>query len=155
MTYQNSPDDWIVGQSGRRRRIVHANDGSESSFRALAKAFGLAERSHSALRIILVADSLPPAESIFDAELQYRRAGRRLERMKRRVDSVAARFSVPYRTYSFTGHPVKHVLQFVKEARADLLVIGATRACGLFDLAFGSRSERIARRAVCSVLIVR
>ena len=155
MSYHSSPDDWSVDQTEKRRRLVHASDGSEASFRALETAFSLAELWGATLRIVFVADSLPQGDLEFDVNVEQRRADRRLARLKRRVDSIAARFAVPHRTYSFTGQPVRHVLQFVKESRADLLVIGATRAEGLFDLIFGPRSERIARRAVCPVLVVR
>lgn len=155
MSYHSSPDNWWVDQTDKRRRIVHANDGSEASFIALEIAFSLAELWGATLRIIFVADSLPQGDLEFEVDVERRRADCRLARLKRRVESIAARFDVPYRTYSFTGQPVRHVLQFVKEARADLLVIGATRTRGLFELIFGPRSERIARRAVCSVLVVR
>lgn len=155
MSYHSSPDDWPVDQRVKRRRLVYASDGSEASFRALETAFGLAQLWRASLRIVFVADSFPQADLEFEIDIEQRRRERRLDRLKRRVDSIAAHFVVPHRTYSFTGQPVRHVLQFAKEARADLLLIGATRAQGLFDLAFGSRSERIARRAACSVLIVR
>ena len=155
MSFHSSPDDWSVDQTEKRRCIVHASDGSEASFMALEIAFSLAELWGATLRIIFVADSLPQGDLEFDVDVERRRADCRLARLKRRVESIAARFDVPHRTYSFTGQPVRHVLQFVKEARADLLVIGATRTRGLFELIFGPRFERIARRAVCSVLIVR
>ena len=155
MSFHNSPGDWSIDQTEKRRRLVHASDGSEASLRTLETAFGLAEFWGATLRIVFVADSLPQCDLEFEVEVEQRRRDRRLAWLKRRVDSIAARYAVPHRTYSFTGQPVRHVLQFVKEAKADLLVIGVTRARGLFELIFGPRSERIARRAVCSVLIVR
>jgi nucleotide-binding universal stress UspA family protein len=154
MSYHSSPDHWPADQMAKRRRLVHASDGSEASFRALETAFEVAQLWGATLLIVFVADSFPQSDLEFEVDVEQRRRDRRLARLKRRVDSIAC-FAVPHRTYSFTGQPVRRVLQFVKEARADLLVIGATRARGLFDLALGSRSDRIARRAACSVLIVR
>lgn len=154
MTYHSSPDDWDVSETEKKRRVVHANDGSEASFRALEAAFSQAERWGASLRIILLSDRLPQHDSLFEVRQEQERAERRLERLQRRVDSIAARFAVPHRTYCFTGHPVRHVLQFVEEANADLLVIGAMPSRNLVDLILGRPDKRIARGATCKVIVV-
>ena len=154
MSYHGSPDDWSVDQSERRRRIVHANDGSEVSFRALETALRLAEGWGATLRIIFVSEFLPQGDSLFDVGAERKRADRRLAQLKWRAESIASRFAVPHRTYSFTGHPVRSILQFVKEANADLLVIGAMRSRSLVDVILGRPDKRIARRAACRVLVV-
>jgi nucleotide-binding universal stress UspA family protein len=155
MTYHSARDVWDVDIGKRPRRIVYANDGSDTSFRALEVAFSEAERWRATLRIVLVSESLPRRESMYEVDLEKARQDAQIERLKRRIEAVAARFAVPHRIYSFTGHPVRHILVFVKEARADLLVIGATEHRTLIELIIGRRSDRIARRAHCPVLIVR
>jgi nucleotide-binding universal stress UspA family protein len=55
MTYYSSPRDWdAIGHALMRRRIVHANDGSKNSFRALETALEIALAWRSTVRIVLV-----------------------------------------------------------------------------------------------------
>ena len=59
------------------------------------------------------------------------------------------------KTHVFTGHPVGHIVAFTREAKADLLVIGATEHADLWEHLFGRRSDRMTHKVDCSVLIVR
>lgn len=154
MSYHSSPDNWQVGQTVKRRRLVHVSDGSEASFRALETAFRLAEAWGGSLRILLISDLLPQCDLAFEVNLEQRRADRRLAQIERRVESIAVHYAAPHRTYYSTGHPVRNILQFVKETNADLLVIGVMPTRNLVDLLLGRRDRRIARRATCKVLVV-
>jgi universal stress protein A len=54
-----------------------------------------------------------------------------------------------------TGDPVDEILKRARSLRADLLIIGTHDTAGLERLLLGSVAEKVAKRAPCSVLIVR
>jgi universal stress protein A len=53
------------------------------------------------------------------------------------------------------GDPVEEILKVTRSIRADLLLVGTHDATGLDRLLLGSVATKIARRAPCSVLIIR
>jgi nucleotide-binding universal stress UspA family protein len=54
-----------------------------------------------------------------------------------------------------TGDPVDEILQRARSLSADLLVIGTDDKVGLERFLLGSIADKVAKRAPCSVLIVR
>ena len=53
------------------------------------------------------------------------------------------------------GVPSKEILEFQKRIDPDVLVISAHGRSGFEEFFFGSTSEKIVRRATCSVLLVK
>jgi nucleotide-binding universal stress UspA family protein len=53
------------------------------------------------------------------------------------------------------GNPASHILRFAERRKADLIVMGAKGLTGLERYILGSVSRRVARHAICSVLVVK
>jgi nucleotide-binding universal stress UspA family protein len=53
------------------------------------------------------------------------------------------------------GIPYEEILNFAKEKKIDIIVIGTYGRSGLERVIFGSTAERVVRRAPCAVMTVR
>ena len=137
------------------RHIVHANDGRKNSMRALESAFEIADLTKARLDILFVEEIYPKSGTIYEVRREKAVEDRRMNQQRRKVEEVAARHAVPFTVHVLAGHPVAHIVEFVHECNADLLVIGATEHVSIVELVFGRRSDRIAHMADCSVLIAR
>ncbi|MES2065546.1 MAG: universal stress protein [Pseudomonadota bacterium] len=135
--------------------IVHANDGSENSLTALRTAIELAAVADTGLDVLFVEDIAPRTGMIADVTAHETEERRHIGRHKALAERIAARSGVTLKTHVFTGHPVGHIVAFTREAKADLLVIGATEHADLWEHLFGRRSDRMTHKVDCSVLIVR
>lgn len=137
------------------RHIVHANDGSDNSMKALEAAVELAKVNSTKLDILFVEEIYPHSGSIYEVKREKTLEDRRVQKQRFRVEEVTGRNQVEYEVHVFVGHPVMQIIDFVHEHKADLLVIGATEHISMVELIFGRRSDRIAHMADCSVLIAR
>lgn len=137
------------------RQIVHANDGSENSFKALDTALALAELCNARLDILIVEELYPHSGSIYEVRREKAVADRKAEQQKRRIKQLAEARGIHYEIKVFAGPPVAFITEYVHESHADLLVIGATEHVSMIELVIGRRQDRLAHGAECSVLIVR
>lgn len=146
------------------RRILVAVDGSEPSNRAVATAMKLAREGRARLRIVHVADTLPPAsvgvagEMYVDVE-RYRdavlSAGRDvLKRVGARARATRARTETAL-LETLTHDPSAAIVAEAKRWRADLIALGTHGRTGLARLFLGSVAEGVARHAPVAVLLVR
>ena len=62
---------------------------------------------------------------------------------------------VPVQARILEGDPARELLAMVSQEKIDLLVVGSTGLSGLAEVVFGSVAAKVARRASCSVIIVR
>lgn len=136
-------------------RIVHANDGSENSFMALRAAIDLAALAEARLDVLFVEEIAPRSGTIGDVTAHDAAERRRIAKRKASAERLAEEKSVRLETHVFAGHPVQHIVEFTRERKADLLVIGATEHADLWEKVFGRRSDRMTHKVGCSVLIVR
>lgn len=137
------------------RHIVHANDGSGNSFKALEAALSLAELCDAKLDILIVEDIYPHSGTVYEVRREKAVADRKAEQLKRKIAEAASGHSIKHEMHVFTGPPVAFITEYVHEAKADLLVIGASEHVSMIELIIGRRSDRIAHYAECSVLIAR
>jgi nucleotide-binding universal stress UspA family protein len=54
-----------------------------------------------------------------------------------------------------TGNPAEEIIRYAAENRTDLIVMGTHGRSGLERLLMGSVAEKVLRRALCSVLVVK
>jgi len=136
-------------------RILHANDGSEHAFNALALALKIAKQSGAELHMISVEeiDYLP--ETMGDVRQETGVAARRFHAVVNRSREMAAEFQVALKTHVIAGHPVRDIVDLARDLKADLLVVGASGHSALYDRMVGSRADRIVHLAPCPVLVVR
>jgi nucleotide-binding universal stress UspA family protein len=137
------------------KRILHANDGSEHAFNALALALKIAKQSGAELHMISVEeiDYLP--ETMEDVREETGVAARRFHSVVNRSRAMAQKCEVTLKTHVVAGHPVRDIVALAGDLKADLLVVGASGHSALYDRMVGSRADRIVHLAPCPVLVVR
>lgn len=137
------------------KHIVHANDGTENSFKGLDAALSLCRMCGSTLDVLIVEDLYPHTGSVYEIKREKAVADREAEALKRRITERASDQKVAVNVRIFTGPAVAFITEYVHECDADLLVIGASQHVSMIELVIGRRSDRIAHGAQCSVLIAR
>jgi nucleotide-binding universal stress UspA family protein len=137
------------------RKILHANDGSEHAFHALAMAIALARQNGSELHMICVEEIDYMPEFIEEIRLETATAGRRFHNVLQRARKMAEESQVSLHTHVVAGHPVRDVVDLAAELDVQLLVIGAKGHSALYERLIGSRADRIMQLAKCPVLVVK
>jgi len=137
------------------RRILHANDGSEHAFHALAVALALAQQNNSDLHMVSVQEIDYMPEFIEEIREETGTAARRFHKVLQRARAMAEDSHVKLETHVLAGHPVRAIVDLAKELEVKLLVIGATGHSALYERLIGSRADRIVQLAHCPVLVVK
>ena len=136
-------------------KILHANDGSEHAFHALAMALALAKQNNSELHMVSVEEIDYMPEFIEEVREETGTAARRFHKVLQRARAMAEASHVKLKTHVIAGHPVRDIVKLARELEVELLVIGATGHSALYDRLIGSRADRIVQLAPCPVLVVK
>jgi nucleotide-binding universal stress UspA family protein len=136
-------------------RILHANDGSENAFRALALALAIAKQNNSELHMVSVEEIDYMPEFIEEVRQETGTAARRFHKVLQRAREMAELNHVKLDTHVIAGHPVRDIVELARELEVELLVIGAAGHSVLHDWLIGSRADRIVQLAHCPVLVVK
>jgi glutathione-regulated potassium-efflux system ancillary protein KefC len=142
-------------RSGVLGKVVHANDGSEHAFHALAQALAIAKQNNSELHMVSVEKIGYVAESTEQVTEGTGTASGRFCGVLQRARAMADESQVDLHTHVVAGHPVRSIVTLAAELDADLLVIGARGHSTLYERLVGSRAERIMKLASCPVLVVK
>ena len=145
----------MMGSDSVFRKILHANDGSEHAFRALAVALAIAKQNNSDLHMVSVEEIDYMPEFIEEVREETGRAARRFHKVLQRARATAEDSHVNLSTHVIAGHPVRDIVELAKELEVELLVIGATGHSALYERLIGSRADRIVQLAHCPVLVVK
>jgi nucleotide-binding universal stress UspA family protein len=136
-------------------KILHANDGSEHAFHALALAIAIAKQNNSELHMISIEEIDYMPEFIEEVREEMGTAGRRFRGVLQRAHAMAGESQVLLHTHVLAGHPVRDIVDFAAKLKAELLVIGATGHSAIYERMIGSRADRIIQIAPCPVLVVK
>jgi nucleotide-binding universal stress UspA family protein len=136
-------------------KILHANDGSEQAFHALALALAIARQNNSELHMVSVEEIDYMPEFLEEVREETGTAARRFHGVLKRARAMAEAAQVQLITHVITGHPVRDVVLLAADLKVDLLVIGATGHSALYERMIGSRADRIVQLAQCPVLVVK
>lgn len=130
--------------------VVVGVDGSDTSWRAVYYAFGLARRQRSTVvAVFALAAALAPDGTPLVAPGDDRDPGGEL---RSEISALAAEHRVCTEFVCVTGEPVLALTTLAAERRADALVVGASQA--LAHRFFGSKALRAVRRSRCPVTVV-
>ncbi|MCL4475782.1 MAG: universal stress protein [Nitrospirae bacterium] len=145
-------------------RILVATDGSETAWKAVKYAAGLAKQTGAAVTVLSVIDKSPllaqsipavaaPTRLIEPVEDYMRQAA---EAYLARAETLCRKSGIKFKKVVRTGHPVDEIVKEATKLKAALIVIGshgrgAMRAAVLGSIAYGV----IHREAEIPVLIVR
>jgi nucleotide-binding universal stress UspA family protein len=136
-------------------KILHANDGSEHAFHALALAVAIARQNNSELHMVSVEEIDYMPEFIEEVRQETGTAARRFHAVLQRARALAEEHQVKLQTHVLAGHPVRDVVELAAQLKVELLVIGATGHSALYERMIGSRADRIVQLAPCPVLVVK
>jgi nucleotide-binding universal stress UspA family protein len=136
-------------------KILHANDGSEHAFHALAIALALAKQNNSDFHMVSVEEIDYMPEFIEEVREETGTAARRFHKVVQRARSMAEESHVKLHTHVIAGHPVRVIVELAEELKVELLVIGATGHSAVYERLIGSRADRIIQLAHCPVLVVK
>lgn len=136
-------------------RILHANDGSEHAFHALALALEIASQNNSELHMVSVEEISYMPNAIEEVREETGTAARRFHTVLQRARAMAAQQNVTLKTHVIAGHAVRDILTLAKDLRADLLVIGGTGHSAFYERMVGSTAARVVLLAACPVLVVK
>jgi nucleotide-binding universal stress UspA family protein len=137
------------------KTILHANDGSDHAFRALALAIELARQDKAALHMVSVEEISYMPDFIEEVREEKGVAARRFRVVIEKARTMAEQHHVKLQTHTVAGHPVRVIVNLAGGLGADLLVIGASGHSQLYERMIGSRADRIIHLAPCPVLVVK
>jgi|SRR5215467_5123573 len=137
------------------KRILHANDGSDHAFEALALAFRMAREGGCELHMVCVEEIDYMPEFIEEVREETGTAARRFHAVLQRARAMAAEQQVTLRTHIVAGHPVRDILMMAADLEADLLVIGGTGHSAFYERMLGTTAARVVHLAKCPVLVVK
>ena len=136
-------------------KIVVAVDGSDTAFRALAKALELAGLMGTTLLALAVEGPLPAyAATIAEIDEVKREKDVFFQALAARIREQAETAGVPVEIELRPGHAAELIVRYATEVDADLIVLGH-KGHFLRDHLLGSTAGRVADSAECPVMIVR
>lgn len=138
------------------KKILAPIDFSEYSFAATRSAWSLARDCKAELHLLhvvaphfaILADA--PAESAREAAM-VEEAEEELARIRKDEMENSAKVA----TQAVVGPPVVKICEYAKQHDIDLIVVSTHGRTGLNHMLIGSVTEKLARNAPCSVLVVR
>ena len=136
-------------------KILHANDGSDHAFHALALALKIAKQTGAELHMVSVEEISYLPETIEEVREETGVAARRFHTVVNRAREMAEQTQVKLKTHVLTGHPVRDIVDLAGDLKADLLVVGASGHSALYDRMLGSRADRLVHLSPCPVLVVK
>jgi nucleotide-binding universal stress UspA family protein len=139
------------------RKIVVAYNESPESGRALTSAIQLAISLHAELQAVTVMTDLPAYTAYagaFDASALRLLKDDRLalyEKLQNKARALAASHGIELSSHLIDGQQVEAIVNFLREQKADLLVIGLHQR-DLYISRLWSTVYELAQEAPCSVL---
>jgi nucleotide-binding universal stress UspA family protein len=137
------------------KKILHANDGSENAFKALAAAIDIAKTYRAELHMVSIEEIPIVPEWIEEVREEKIAEDRLFRHIVKRAMAAASQHQIELHCHVFAGHPVRTIVDFVRDNEFDLLVIGATGHSGLYEAMIGSRAERLVHLTPCPVVVVK
>lgn len=136
-------------------KILLAADGSDHSLRAADRAIKLAQiNKESVVHIIYVVDGDDTKIDVLhhwnDSDFSQKR-----KELIAPVEDKMKIADVQYETQIIHGNPGPSIVQYANSEQFDIVVIGSRGLNALQEFVLGSVSHKVAKRANCSVLIVK
>jgi nucleotide-binding universal stress UspA family protein len=145
---------------GAYQTVLVGTDGSQSSYRAVDRAAGIARDSAATLVIVCAYHpasrrEVAAAEDVLRDEAYHVVGSAPAEEtLRTAAERAAAQGASAIERAAVEGEPVKSLLSMLDQYRADLLVVGNRGLNTLAGRLLGSVPADVSRRAPCDVLIV-
>jgi nucleotide-binding universal stress UspA family protein len=138
------------------KKILVGYDGSEGSKKALRMAVDITKCYGAELHSISVEEDLPHYAATV-GEVQEAKAEKNgyFAKLVDEAKEMAAKEAVVLHTKIIAGHEVETIVDYAKDHRFDLVVIGFMGHSKIYDRVWGSTSQNIARLVPCTVMVVK
>lgn len=138
------------------KKILVANDGSEGAKKALRTAIDLAKRYHAELHSISVEEGVPHYAATIGEVDEYRQeANEFFRKINDEARDAAWKEDIELHAKVQAGHEVETIVQYAKDGKFDLLVIGFMGHSKIFGRVWGSTSQNITKLSPCTVIVVK
>lgn len=138
------------------RRILVAYDGSEGSKKALEAAIELAKVLRAELHSVSVQEHLPYfSATVGEVDEAKAEADEFFRRITKEARDQAALAGIFLEANVVRGHEVETIVNYCRDGRFDLLVVGFMGHSSVFGRIMGGTTQNLSRLAPCSVLIVK
>ena len=138
------------------KKILIANDGSEGARHALKVAIDLAKKYNAELYSISVEEGVPHyAATIGEVEEFRKEANDFFKKVNDEAGEIAEKEGIELHAKVIPGHEVETIINYAKEGKFDLLVIGFMGHSKIFGRVWGSTSQNITKLAPCTVVVVK
>ena len=132
------------------KKILIANDGSASAKNALQVAIDLAKKYNA------VEEGVPHyAATIGEVEEFKQEANNYFRKVNEEATEMARKEGVELHTKVLPGHEVETIVNYTKDGKFDLLVIGFMGHSKIFGRVWGSTSQNITKLSPCTVIVVK
>jgi nucleotide-binding universal stress UspA family protein len=142
------------------RTILFCTDFSETAFQAFDYALNVAE-TYGASLVIFHAIHQPVYPALAEPYVMSQVVEHAENRLRQEAEEeIRTRYlpripaAVPHKVVLRSGPPAQEILQFLREEKVDLVVMGTRGRSPLELLVFGSVAQRVVRRSPCPVLTV-
>ena len=138
------------------KKILVANDGSEGAKKALKAAIDLAKQYNAELHSISVEEGVPHyAATIGEVEVFKKEANDYFNKINNEAVAEAGKEGIELHVKVQAGHEVETIVNYAKEGKFDLLVIGFMGHSKIFGRVWGSTSQNITKLSPCTVIVVK
>ncbi len=138
------------------KKILVANDGSEGAKHALKVAIDLAKKYSAELYSISVEEGVPHyAATIGEVDEFRREANEYFRKINDEAVEAARKEGINLHIKVQAGHEVETIVNFAKNSKFDLLVIGFMGHSKIFGRVWGSTSQNITKLSPCTVIVVK
>ena len=135
-------------------KILVCIDGSKYSLKAVKVGCEMAKKHNSSLSILYVVDKTPKSTVLAGSEytkILRKYAQDALEQAYR----AALLRGVQPKIITKEGNVANEIVQYSKESKTDLVIVGSKGLGAVLRFVLGSVSSKIAQHSLCSVLIVK
>lgn len=145
----------VSAAAGPYRKVLVGFDGSAGARRALTQALRLAARDGATVHVLSVIEHLPHyAATVGDVDETREAAERHVALLQAEARRLTEQHGLDIETHVRAGHPAKALVDYAREGRFDLLVIGRAGHSGVWGMFLGTTSDKVVRHAPCAVLVV-
>ncbi|OGL39435.1 MAG: hypothetical protein A2043_06030 [Candidatus Schekmanbacteria bacterium GWA2_38_9] len=138
------------------KKILIANDGSDGAKHALQVAIDLSKKYNADLHSISVEEGVPHyAATIGEVEEFKQETNNYFRKVNEEAVEMAKKEGVKLHTKVLPGHEVETVINYAKDGKFDLLVIGFMGHSKIFGRVWGSTSQNITKLSPCTVIVVK
>jgi len=138
------------------KRILVAHDGSDRAQAAFDAAVKLAVELNATLHMVSVEEDLPRyAEDLDEVREAKEESDSYFGKLALHSRQRASLKGLDIETTILAGHAVKSIVDFAREQRFDLLVVGFVGHSSIYEHVWGGTSHSLSRLSPCSVLVVK